>query len=91
MSRHAQYMLGAVAQTVKQLVDGQPDFVEVTTPSSTSDELEIAHGLGRVPKGVLVVKSTINVQAYDSGTPWTDKYLYCKFTQADQDVTVAVL
>lgn len=39
-----------------ELYKAHPNFVDITTPSTSGQELAIAHDLGRVPKGVVIVK-----------------------------------
>lgn len=39
-----------------ELYKAHPNFVDITTPSTSGQELAIAHDLGRVPKGAMVVK-----------------------------------
>lgn len=90
MSKHAPYIPGQPDMVLQSLVNGQPDFLEVTTPASTSDELEVSHGLGRKPRGVIVIRSTSAISVYDSGTEWTTGSLFVKFSVADADVTLAV-
>ncbi|MCC6156125.1 MAG: tail fiber protein [Candidatus Hydrogenedentes bacterium] len=43
-------------QSVRELCFFQPAFVPLTTPAVVGEELKVAHGLGRVPIGWMVVK-----------------------------------
>jgi hypothetical protein len=92
MSRVAKYIPNNLDATSRNLVSGQPDFIEITTPSTTV-ELEVPHGLGRVPNGYVVVKRTYTGTAFDhgdSGTTWTRNHLYLRFSITSITLTIAV-
>ena len=93
MSRIAAYNPVNTDATLRSLVSGQADFIDLTTPSSAGEEVGVAHGLGRVPKGFAVVKSTYTgtaMDAGDSGTAWTATTIYLKFSRTSAAVTIAV-
>lgn len=48
-------------QGMYELWKGHPNFIEITTPATAGQELEVRHDLGRIPIGCVVVKG-------DSGT-----------------------
>ena len=93
MSRVTAYNPASLDGTVRAIVSGQPDFIAITTPSSAGVELEVSHGLGRIPKGFFVAKRTYTGTAFDcgdSGTTWTKEKLYLKFSITSIDLTIAV-
>lgn len=94
MSRFAKFFLGNQLLTLRQLIAGQPDFIDITTPSVAGDELEVAHGLNRIPIGYAIVKRPYTGTAADHGesgdTEWTEQYLYLKFEETDVDMRIAV-
>ena len=93
MSRIAAYNPVHTDATLRALVSGQPDFIDITTPSTAGEEIGVPHGMGRVPKGFAVVKSTYTgtaMDAGDSGTTWTTTTIYLKFSQTSVAVTIAV-
>lgn len=80
-------------QTVRELVNGQLNTIEITTPSSAGLELRIAHGLGRIPNGYIIVKRPYTGTAMDHGigsTSWDTVNLYLKFSVTDIALTLAV-
>ena len=91
MSRHAKMNPARPIVTTRQLVEGQPDIVEITTPSIPGIEAAIAHSLGRMPKGYIIVKGPYSVFNHgESGRDWTPNYLYLKFSITDETVTIAI-
>lgn len=91
MSQHAAWIPGKVADVVRSLVNGQPDFVDVTTPSNAGDELAITHGLGRIPKGYFVANRDYAALNHGKGgTDWTKELIYLKFSTTDKALTIAV-
>ncbi len=66
MARHATYRPGQHDAVLRELCQGQPDIIEVTTPSTSGTELEIAHGLERVPKGWCVLGGDDPGRGYSS-------------------------
>lgn len=93
MSRLATFNPANLEATVKALISGQIDFIEITTPSSAGVELEVTHGLGRIPRGFVVVKRTYTGTAFDcgdSGTTWTTSTIYLKFSVTSIALTIAV-
>ena len=93
MSRVATWNAANVPATIRALVSGQMDFIEITTPSSAGVELEVKHGLNRRPNGFFVVKRTYTGTAFDcgdSGTAWTDTTIYLKFSITSITLTIAV-
>ena len=92
MSKHAKMNPASLPSTVKQLTEGQPDLIEITTPSTPGLELKVAHGLGRIPKGYTIVKGPYSVFNHgDSGTDWTDANIYLKFSLTSEAITIAVM
>lgn len=93
MSQHAKEHPGAVAQSVRELLNGQLNTIEITTPSTAAEELKIAHDLGRVPNGYIIV-----IRPYTGGslfhgkgaTTWDTVNLYLKFSTTDTELTLAV-
>lgn len=99
MAQHAPHLPMNPATTLQQLVEGQPDFIEITTPATAGTELAIQHGLGRVPKGFEVVKRpfianpAIGEGLFQAGvgdTTWTKEFLYLKFSRTSVNVTISV-
>lgn len=93
MSRLATFNGNNLPATIRALVSGQPDFIEITTPSSAGVELAVDHGLGRIPKGYVVVKRTYTGSAYDHGasaTAWTTTRIYLQFSVTNIPLTIAV-
>lgn len=93
MSRMAKLHPSSIEQTVRELVSGQADFVEITTPSSINDELEIRHGLGRIPRGMMIVKTAyaFGSNLWGTGdTEWTTEAIYARFPYNDATITVAI-
>jgi len=91
--RFAQYDLNDIPKTVLRLVGGQPNFLEITTPSTAGAELEITHGLGRVPNGYVIFKRPYTGTATDLGagdTAWTAERMYLTFEETGFDMTIAI-
>lgn len=85
--------------TVQQLVEGQADFIAVTTPDTAGTELAVKHGLGYIPKGVEIWKQPYveNPAIGDglslvgeSGTEWTKQVIFLKFSRTGVNMTLAV-
>lgn len=49
-----------------------------TTPGVADTEFSISHGLGRIPKGFIVLSVNAGVVIYKSTTAWTSKVIYLK-------------
>ena len=89
--RHTKYNPAATDRTIRELADGQPDFIEITTPTTPGDELRILHGLGRIPKGYDIVKAPYQALNHGYGTTaWTTRALYLRFSLASTDLTISV-
>ena len=50
------FVPGRTEDIVRQLVAALPAFIDITTPATAEHELAVQHGLGRVPKGYVIVK-----------------------------------
>lgn len=93
MTRHAKEHPGHVALSVRELLDGQLNTIEITTPGSAGDELKIAHDLGRIPNGYIIVNRPYTGTAMDHGegaTDWDETNIYLKFSATDTVLTIAV-
>lgn len=91
MSQHAKWHPDNIPQSVKELVTGQPVFIDITTASVAAQEMEIPHGLGRIPKGFNLVKFPYNLGVYGAGpTAWTDKYIYLRFLDTSAEYRICV-
>lgn len=89
--RHATYNPANMAMTARLLTEGQPDFIEVTTPATPGNELAILHGLARTPKGYVIVDAPYQHMVVGRGTTaWTSRYIYLKFSLASTDITIGV-
>jgi hypothetical protein len=53
--KHAVYNVANLQDTVRQLYGGQPDILALTSPATALLEMQIPHGLGRLPKGFSVL------------------------------------
>lgn len=85
---------GRLEETVRGLVDTRPSVITITTPSSAGLELEIQHGLGRVPHGYSIIKrpygSPTDIIHGEGDTDWTSDKIYIKFNQTDLELTILV-
>lgn len=93
MSQHAKEYPGRSEQTIRELVAGQLDTFDITTPATAGLELKIVHGLGRVPNGYIIVQRPYTGTATDHGmgaTAWTKDFLYLKFEATSAALTLAV-
>ncbi len=54
------------------------EFVTYTSNGSVDTEDTIAHTIGAVPIGYIVIKQDKAGSLYDSGTSWTDSNVYLK-------------
>jgi hypothetical protein len=60
------------------------------TFTSSATDTSLAHGLGRVPSGYLVLKRSANMVVYDGSNAWTSQNIYLRASAAGS-ITVAVL
>ena len=67
------------------------EFQVVTDTGSANTEFVVAHTLGAVPVGYLVLKQNKAGSIYDSGTTWTDTNIYLKGSAANMNVTLFLL
>lgn len=65
--QHAQYNPANLQENLRILIEGQADFIDITTPSVSLQEMKIGHGLGRMPKGYSLVKGDLLSGATGSG------------------------
>lgn len=91
MVQHAQNLPGNLPTSVRELVEGQVDAIDVTTPALPGEELKIQHGLGRIPKGYIILKKTYHaMNDGESGTAWDRDFLYLKFSLDSRAITIGV-
>ena len=91
MSQHAQNHPANQGQTIKALTEGQPDFIDITTPSTPGNELAILHGLDRIPKGYAIVNSPYqHLVCGRGGSAWTKRRVWLKFSLASTSLTICV-
>lgn len=64
---------------------------QVVTSSTANTEFAVAHGLGAVPIGYIVIKQNVAGSVYDSGTTWTDENIYLKCSGASCTMTLFLL
>ena len=64
---------------------------QVVTSAGANTEFEIAHGLGAVPIGFLVLGINKGGVVYDSGTSNTSTTLYLKCTEATATMKLFIL
>jgi len=84
---------GDVPETVRRIVERQTTFIDITTPSTAGNELEVRHTLGRTPIGFSIVKAPYQASAWWSGdgdTDWDDTSMWLKFSVTDVDMTIGV-
>jgi len=66
-------------------------YIDVFTPSTPDEEIEIPHGLGRKPIGYDVVRRDIACIVYDSsGGSWGNDVFYLKCNTANATIKVRV-
>ena len=93
MAQHAAAPLAkeSLLQTVRELVQGQTDVLDVTTPSVPGTELKIPHGLGRTPKGYMIIAKPYKDLNHGKGdTTWTATHLYLKFSLDNTALMIGV-
>lgn len=93
MGQQVAFIPGFTEQVVAELVAKQPAFIDITTPSTVAEELEIRHDLQRIPNGYAIVKRPYVTffHGHDStDTVWTDEFIYAKFSATDLELTLAV-
>lgn len=66
-------------------------FQRVTDTGVINTEFTVAHGLGSVPVGFLVVNIDKGAVIYASGTTWTSSSIYLKASVASCNVLLFVL
>ena len=67
-------------------LDGE--FQVFTTNAVADTEETIAHGLGRLPVGFIVINLDKGANLYDGGTTWTSTTLYLKSDTASTTYTI---
>lgn len=70
-------------------IDGR--FQTITTNATPNTQDTLAHGLGSVPIGYIVVNQDKAGSLYDSGTAWTSTNMYFKCDVASVTFTIFVL
>lgn len=72
-------------QAVRRLLNGNLEFdknmliqPQIVTFPASGVEVQISHGLKRVPRGYLVVSRDFANIVYDSATPWNESFIYLK-------------
>lgn len=63
----------------------------IADTGSANTEFVVAHTLGSVPVGYLVIKTSNAGVIYDSGTTWTSSNIYIKSSAANSAVTIFLL
>lgn len=66
------------------------DRVTVTTPGTPDTEFSVAHGLGVVPTGFLVIDKDKAGDTYRGTTAWTAEQIYLKNDVATVALTLLV-
>lgn len=66
-------------------------FITYTTNATPNTEDTVAHALGSVPIGYIVVRQNKAASLYDSGTVWTSSSLFLKCSVASVLVTVFLI
>ncbi len=81
---------------LKQLLNGGLTFVDnfasknvSVTFSAIATDTAVAHGLGRVPTGYLVIRKSASMVVYDGAAVWTASSIYLK-SSATGTITVMV-
>ena len=64
---------------------------QVVTTAGADTEFTVAHNLGAVPIGFLVVRSDKGGVVYDSGSTWTDSAIKLKCSTATTTLTLFLL
>ena len=67
------------------------EFQVVADTGSADTEFSVAHTVGAVPVGYLVIKVDNAGVIYDSGTAWTSTTVYLKSSAANSAVTLFLL
>lgn len=91
--RIATYNPASLDSTVRALCAAQEDILTLTTPATIGAELEIPHGLGKIPNGYAIINQPYSATAIGSGrgdTAWTKEKLYLKFSVASTALTIKV-
>lgn len=65
-------------------------FVDFTTNEGIGEEDILPHGLGRIPRGYIVIKRDQVVEVYDGTTDWDTSYIYVKSDVAGAVVSVLI-
>jgi hypothetical protein len=66
-------------------------WVTFTSSGTPDAENTVAHTLGVVPVGFLIVRAPKSGYVYEGGTTWTTTNIYLKCTAATQTVTIFLL
>lgn len=91
MSRIAQWTPDNLPAVVRKLVSGQMDVQAITTPATAGNELEIRHGLGRIPQGYIIVQRPYAALNHGiGGSTWTRDSIFVKFSTTSTALTIAI-
>jgi hypothetical protein len=66
-------------------------WVTVTTHGTADTEFAVAHTLGVVPVGFIIMVPPKSGYLYNGGTTWTSSNIYLKCTGTSQTVTLFIL
>ena len=67
------------------------EFQVIADTGSADTEFVVAHSIGSVPVGYLVIKTDNAGVIYDSGTTWTTTNVYLKSSVANSAITIFLL
>lgn len=85
-------VLDAIFQDVAKIRFNQSQSVDVADTGNADTEFAVAHNMGRIPAGYIVVKTSIAANVYTStgGTAWSTTAIYLKADAANAAITVIV-
>jgi len=90
--RKVQYNPADLPKAVRETIQSLPDLLTITTPDTVGQELEIPHGLGHTPSGIMVLDKPYSWLNWGRGdTEWDARFLYLKFSIASETLTIAVV
>jgi predicted RNA-binding protein with EMAP domain len=93
LRRFVTQMIDSIIDTVNGKLDFQENIVSsihsVVFPSANT-QIEVSHGLGKIPTGYILVKASAAMSIYDGTSSNTDNKLYIKST-AQGSATVIVI
>ncbi|UCH51648.1 MAG: hypothetical protein JSV54_02515 [Chloroflexota bacterium] len=68
----------------------QSENLDVADTGNADTEFTVAHYLGRVPAGFILINTDKAACVYDSGTAWTTSAIYLKCNAANAAITITV-